>query len=800
MIYPENFESLVGFQRIREIVLAHCFFDDNHRLPQHLTFSTDIQTIETHWTRMDEWNSLRGIVPAVMDFSGCINLLPALQYLGIENFGFQLDDLFAIYNCIEKYLHLKKAIVKNLDLYPQLNALLVAEDGLEKATLIISKVIDAKGNIRPNASVELSKLLSDISKLETRSRSIARTVFNSLKSQGITGETDITVRDGRLVIPLIAEHKKKVQGFLKDVSATGKILYIEPAESVEVNNLLEEKKYLRDAEIERILKAITAELAPYKSNLAMMTDALNDFDSIQSKLYLCDTLKAERPKIVEEQILNLKEAVHPQLWLKNKLAKIKTVPLDITITSEHRLLLISGPNAGGKSIALKTALMLQYMAQCGLFITAAPNSTVGIFNSIAAIIGDGQNVEEGLSTFSAHLQHLKNLLDFSDSKTLFGIDEIGTGTDPHFGAPIAIVLLQNFIQKQSYGIVTSHFSELKNWASQTPNVMNASMLYDVQQLSPLFILKTGKPGSSFALELLKKNNFSENIISDIETIIGEEKGNTEKLMVELQQKEYEINELLDYNAAQRKHLDNLVKEYQELRDKLTVHKSEIVLTAKKEAKNIVDSANTLVEQTVKKIKEKGAVKKVLHTERNKLDNKREQLNFQIEKQVRQNVEIVKAQTIEKIPLAAGLEVKHAINDNIGSILELKEKKSLVLFGIIKMWVENEFLVPINKGIQAKGKDKSRGVGGINWVDKMSSFNTNMDVRGLTGEEAVIKTSKWLSEAYMLGQFNLKIIHGRGTGAVRKALFDYFKTQNFIKGWKYEHAEAGGDGATLVELI
>lgn len=799
MIYPENFETLCGFQRIREIIDSHCFFEENYRLEAQLAFSTEVAEIKHRWDCLDQWNHLRAHVPAVMDFTGCSNVLPVLNRLGIENYAVQPEALFAIASCIEKFLHLKKFIAREPLLYPALLPLVETEEGLEPAATLINKVIDSKGNIRPNASVELGKLLAEISRLETRARSIARHIFTGLKAQGLTAETDLTVREGRLVIPVIAEHKRKVNGFLKDVSATGKILYIEPTESIEINNLLAEKRHLKDVEIERILRKLTAELKPYKPLLVQMLNALNDFDAVQARLYLCDLIKAERPMLENDQQVVLKQAYHPQLWLKNKINKQKTIPLDIEINNDSKIVLISGPNAGGKSIALKTVLLLQYMAQCGLFISAAPNSKVGIFENISAIIGDGQDVEEGLSTFSAHLNHLKKLYEVSNSATLFGIDEIGTGTDPHFGAPIAIVLLNYFLSKGSRGIVTSHYSELKNWAANTTGVTNASMLYDVEALTPLFILKTGKPGSSFAVELLKKNAFPVSVLNDIEKMVGEEKGNTEKLMVELQQKEHEINELLEYNKDQRKYLDTLINEYQQLRDKLSVRKTEIVLSAKKEAKNIVDSANTLVEHTVKKIKEKKASGKIINAEKNKLEHKKQQLQNQIEQQVKESVELIKAQTEELPPLEENMEVKHAVNDNMGVILELKPKKSLVLFGILKMWVDNEFLIPVIKKAEAQ-KSKGKGVSGINWVNKMSSFNTVLDVRGLTGEEAVLKAGNWLSEANMLGQFKLKIVHGRGTGAVRKAIYDYMKTQNFIKSWKYEHTESGGDGATLIDLI
>jgi DNA mismatch repair protein MutS2 len=683
---------------------------------------------------------------------------------------------------------------KNAEAFPLLTQRSGNPEGIAEVRRIIAATIDNKSKLLPYASAAYGKITAEIEKLEKTARDSVQQVFKKWKNAGFTAETDITVRDERLVIPVLAENKRKVQGFVKDVSATGKIIYVEPLESLELNNRLTELYADKRREREKILKSVAAQLRPHSEGLRQSMQVLTAFDVIQARYALSQRLQAQRPLVEDKPVLFLKKGLNPLLWLKFKGQKNAVVPMDLELSAEHRIAIISGPNAGGKSISLKTAILLQYMAQCGLFIPALPESIVGVFYNISVDCGDGQSLEDGLSTFSAHLQHLKKMTTIASPRSLFAIDELGDGTDPRFGGPIAQVVLESFLQSGALGVVTTHYSRLKEWAGHTEGVLNASMAYDSKELKPLYTLISGKPGSSFALELMRKTGFDESHIVRVRSLSGEESGRTEDLLLELSEKQQDLDALLTENVKKQEQLDLLLNEYATLKDKIQGKRKDILDDARNKASELLKEANKQIELTIRTIREHGAQPEKTKQVREKLEQFREKA---VKPKEKPQPAVPAAPKVVFTDYKPGMWVINMLNSTKGEVLEVKKDRVLAAFGLLKMWVPIQEIEPV---VADTNKKHAKKVSGFDWVDRQASFSPNLDVRGALADEALRKVQVWLEEAYALGQSPLKIVHGRGDGILRKALREYFKKLNYVRSWHSEREENGGDGCTIVELM
>jgi DNA mismatch repair protein MutS2 len=669
-----------------------------------------------------------------------------------------------------------------------LYALAIEDEGLQTVTRHIDAVINDKGQMKPNASVAFSKLTTDIERIEKEVRNQVKQIFKQWRDAGYTADAELTVREERIVIPVKAEHKRKVDGFVKDVSATGQVLFVEPVQSLELNNRLKELYAERRRERERILLKTTDTLRPYRDAVDAAMHSLVSMDILSAKMAYFGSIVAQRPVLTPHPVISLKRAINPLLKSRNP------VPLDLQLTLENRFLIISGPNAGGKSVALKTAFLLQYMVQHGLFIPASPDTECGVFEGMMIDCGDGQSMEAGLSTFSAHLAHLKAMTAAAKPGILLGVDEIGDGTDPRFGGPIARVILEQLLKKGASAIVTTHFSSVKEWAGQTPGVLNAGMAYDLQHLQPLYRMVPGKPGSSFALQLLKKTGFSDHVIKEIEGLGGEESRKTEHLLIELEQQQVKLQHLLAENEQKEKHLQMLLEEYHSLKQKIETRRREMLDQAKIKAGRMLDEANKQIEMTIRVIREHKADKVKTQEVRGKFNQFREKMKTEPEKEVKSEKPEKPALTIKWIP---GMPVKSVQNGAVGEVLEVKKDKLKVALGLVQVWLP---LTEVEPAQQLKNAKSTVTTKGFNWVERNATFNPRLDLRGEREEDALKKVALWMDEAYALGQFNLKIIHGRGDGILRKSLRQYLKTLNYVRSYHSEQEEQGGDGCTVITLM
>jgi DNA mismatch repair protein MutS2 len=746
---------------------------------------TDVSVIREYFDQTDQWRLFTEKHPAAVPFDGSEDLMQGIAVLAVENAFFTEEELFALSKTLQNYLRTSSVLRKFSADYPLLHGLLGEEDGLLTVVRGIDAVLSEKGQLKPNASVPFAKLSTDIERIEKEVRSQVKQIFKQWRDAGYTADAELTVREERIVIPVRAEHKRRVNGFVKDVSSTGQVLFVEPVESLELNNRLKELYADRRRERERILLRTTDTIRPYHDSIQSVMQSLVEMDLVSARLAYAVAIGAQRPVLRSEATILLKKAINPLL----KTARV--VPLEIQLSVENRFLVISGPNAGGKSVALKTAFLLQYMVQHGLFIPASPDSECGVFEGMMIDCGDGQSMDTGLSTFSAHLAHLKAMTDAAKPGILLGVDEIGDGTDPRFGGPIARVILDQLLKKGASAIVTTHFSSVKEWAGQTAGVQNAGMAYDLQHLQPLYRMVPGKPGSSFALQLLKKTGFSNQIIQEIEGLGGEESRKTEHLLIELEQQQAKLQQLLIENEQKEKHLQLLLEEYHSLKQKIEGRRREMLEQAKIKAGRMLDEANKHIEMTIRVIREHKADKVKTQEVRGKLNKFKEQIKTETapeEKPVKPFV------PVKWLP---GMPVKSMQNGAVGEVLEVKKDKLKVALGLVQVWLPITEVAPAEKQTTGKRVPNAKG---FNWIERSAAFNPRLDLRGEREEDALKKLAVWMDEAYALGQFNLKVVHGRGDGILRKSLRQYLKSVNYVRSYHSEQEEQGGDGCTVITLM
>lgn len=837
MKYPDDFESIVGFDQIRASIVGRLKYPSTHELAKNWSMQTEWEKVIQPWDLMDQISQLHVTNPSVFQLLGG-DISEDIQHLRIENFYLEEPALGALFQTVQTYQKLSTALLsRSVDL-PLLFALFPMEDAAKLVAATLGKMLDEFGELSARATPQYAKISQEIHRLEGEARNVMRGIFRDWKSQGFTAETDVTVREERLVIPVLAEFKRRVQGFVKDISATGKILYVEPTQMLEMNNRLKELFAEKRRERERILRQITAEMSPHQIALKEMMDRLVQLDFALAKWDWCLAEKAERPKLSSVPQVVLRRAYHPVLRRQLKQQKKEPVPLSLVL-SDQRIMVVSGPNAGGKSVVLKTVLLLQYMVQCGLFVTADPESRFGVFDYLGIDCGDGQNIEQGLSTFSAHLHHLKNLLSHSSDRALIGMDEIGAGTDPRFGAPIAQAVLEQMLNQGAFVIATTHFSQLREWGMGLTEVVQASMAYDAEALKPLYHLVVGKPGSSFALELMRKTGFESQWIDRIKTLAGKQMGKTEDLMLSLEKQNQQLLQQVGSYNEKLRHLEELTHSYQQLKDKLQSKRQEYLLSARDEAKKLLADTNQQIENTIRAIREHGAEKeatlkarKALNQFKDEMDSgvnlgtsakgkaagMRGQVNVNSASK-RQNPEgvsvdaepsfqhrhSVKSLEIKDEPvlnakqLFPGVLVKSTATEAQGEVLEVKKDKAWVAFGVIKMWVPIAELLLTKKPVGGRS-EKTGQNGGFQWVERQSKYNPKIDVRGKRMEEATQEVLIWLEEGYSLGHQQLKIVHGRGDGILRKGLKSLLKTVNFVRSYHHETEAEGGDGALIVQLL
>ena len=798
MILPADFEQRIGFDKIREHLKEECTSTLGQSIVDKMSFLSHFEKLQKLLLQTDEFKK---IIQSGEYFpnSNYIDVSGFIKRAKITGSFFSEEEFYQLKLSLNTILECISFFDTYEEEYQELYTLRknVALD--KKLFEAIDEKIDDKGKLRNNASQELSNIRSSIFKVQAQLRSVVEKIYRQASQNGHTPEdASITIRDGRLVIPVLTEYKKRIKGFIHDQSATGQTLFIEPAEALEMNNEVRELEYKERREIVKILTALTAQVRPELDALDRAYKFLAVVDFIRAKARFSLKIDAYLPELVDKRMLVLNKAKHPLLKLSLEKQGKEVVDLSVQLNPDNRILIISGPNAGGKSVSLKTIGLLQYMLQNGLLIPAMPDSQCGIFKNLFIDIGDQQSIENDLSTYSSHLQNMKHFVDGANKQTLFLIDEFGTGTEPRFGGAIAESILEELYKAKAFGVITTHYDNIKNFAEKYPNVLNGAMKFDVKNLSPLYELEIGKPGSSFALEVAEKMGIAHAVIKSAKSKIGTERVNYDKMLNALGKEKRSLELQLKDIKGRENQLEETVKEYEELNNFLNEQKKNIIFEAKREAKAIIQEANKRIEQAVREIKESKAKKEVTQQAREQLkafDKKVTPTKEEQESSTSRNDEFKEA----KGAIQSGDFVRIKGQSAIGEVLAVGNKEAEILLGELKSKVKLNRLQRMSKSEAKKEKKKSYSASSTGMIERSTNFSQQVDVRGMRVEEAITAADRFIDDALVLGYNEVSILHGRGDGILRKVLRDYLRQYNYVKSLKNEHEERGGDGITLVTL-
>lgn len=794
MLYPSNLEQKINFNKIKEILKAECTSSLGMGFVDKVSFSSDAKLVER---LLDQTEEFRQILVSGETFptSNFTNLNPYLEKAKLENSFLDAADFHEVKLSLQTIRTCVAFFQKNEEVYPVLSQLLGLLIDLDLSLLkAIDAVIDEKGIVKSNASRELQLIRGQILYEEGRLRKVMERVFKEARAKGLTPEdAQMTVRSGRLVIPVAAENKRKLRGFIHDESATGQTVFMEPEEALDINNEIRDLEYMERREIIKILTQLTDRVRPAIPSLRKATNFLGLMDFIRAKAKFAQKTDSARPEITKERQVIWRNARHPLLEMALKSQGKKIVPLQVKLSGHERLLVISGPNAGGKSVTLKTVALLQYMLQCGLLIPVEPDSKSSLFDNFFIDIGDEQNLENDLSTYSSHLMSMKHFSNFADRKTILFIDEFGTGTEPQFGGAIAESILLAINKLGAYGVLTTHYGNLKQIASKNQGLVNGAMRYDVEKLEPLYQLEIGKPGSSFALEIASKIGISRDILAYAKSQIGEDRVRYDRLLTQLENEKNQYSELLAEVNSKDRLLKTRLQEYKELKETLETTKKKYIQEAKEEAKSLLDQANKKIESTIRQIKEGKAEKESTKQVRQELEAFKEKVKPEKVK--------VKAPSIMVLSgeIKVGDWVRLKDNGAIGEVLQLKSKEVEISIGELKSNVKLSRLERISQGEVKKEKKAISSRGNFNTNEKMMDYSMNLDLRGKRGEEILSLIQTFIDEGYMLGIKDLRIIHGKGNGILRDLTRNFLKDMSQVRHMEDEHADRGGAGVTLVAL-
>ena len=832
MIYPQNFEQKIGFDQIRQLLKEKCLSTLGEERVTDMTFSDQHDKVEELLNQVMEFVRIIQEEDSFPD-QFFFDVRPSLKRVRIEGMYLDEQELFDLRRSLEtirdivRFLHRNEEEEESDCPYPSLKRL--AGDIAVFPQLIgkIDSILNKYGKIKDNASTELARIRRELaSTMGSISRSL-NSILRSAQSEGYVDKDVVpTMRDGRLVIPVAPGLKRKIKGIVHDESASGKTVFIEPAEVVEANNRIRELEGDERREIIRILTEFSNVLRPSIPEILQSYEFLAEIDFIRAKSYFAIQTNALKPALENEQLLDWTMAVHPLLQLSLSKHGKKVVPLDIELNQKQRILIISGPNAGGKSVCLKTVGLLQYMLQCGMPVPMHERSHAGIFSNIFIDIGDEQSIEDDLSTYSSHLTNMKVMMKSCDGHSLILIDEFGGGTEPQIGGAIAEAVLKRFNQKKTFGVITTHYQNLKHFAEDNEGVVNGAMLYDRHLMQALFQLQIGNPGSSFAVEIARKIGLPEDVIADASEIVGSEYINADKYLQDIVRDKRYWEGKRQTIRQREKHMEETIARYQTEMEELQKSRKEIIRQAKEEAERLLQESNARIENTIRAIKEAQAEKEKTRLVRQELNDFRASVNELASKEQedkiarkmeklkeKQNRKKEKKQVSESqtpsprppkiTPITIGELVKIKGQSAIGEVLEINGKNTAVVgFGSIKTTVKLDRLERTNAAPQKQEPAKSTFVSSQThdqMYEKKLGFKQDIDVRGMRGDEALQAVTYFIDDAILVGMGRVRILHGTGTGILRTLIRQYLDTVPGVRHFADEHVQFGGAGITVVDL-
>ena len=827
MIYPSNFEQKIGFDRLREQIVELCNTFAAREIIRGERFSTSAEEITLRQEIADEMRVL-----IMLDPDAPRDEFPDLEgvvaKIGVEGAFLTAEELVILRQALTAVGNMVGFIMsRREEQYPRLRTrserVCVFPDVIRR----INQLVDDDGEIRDGASHELLSIRRAIREHEGQVSKRLQQVLNNAKRAGVVdADAMISIRDGRAVIPVSAANKRKLNGFIHDESATGRTFYIEPVEVVELNNQLKELEYAERREIVRLLTEFTEELRPDAEPISEAGEYLSEMDAVRAKARWAIENGAGKPIVSLDDRMVLRNAYHPLLAQTLKREKKELVPLDMQLDKEKHILVISGPNAGGKSVCLKTTGIVQYMFQCGFPVTAGEMSELPVFDSICIDIGDEQSMDNDLSTYSSHLLNMKNMLQAASSKTLVLIDEFGSGTEPVIGGAIAEAILERLLEKGCYGVITTHYSNIKYYATGTDGIANGAMMFDVQNIRPLFKLEQGKPGSSFAIEIARKIGLPEDIIRTASDKAGSDHINLERQLREIARDRRYWSQKRDRIRQTDRKVEELESSYEQQLSRIKEERKEIIGKAKEEAQRLIADANRQIENTIRTIKEAQAEKELTRLARRELDEFKESVektsssfdSHKVEqemekllrrKQRREENKKRKGEVVAEPelavpapkPIEVGSKVKIEGQEVLGVVQSIKGKRAQVAFGQILTMVEKDKLILVSNAEYKKSirPTQARTVLSVDISTRKLNFRDSVDVRGMRAVEALEVVQDLVDDALMVGVGGVTILHGKGTGALQQEIRRYLRSIPEVESAKDEHADRGGAGITVVRF-
>lgn len=831
MIYPQNFEQKIGFDQIRQLLKDKCLSTLGEERVSEMNFSDQFETVEELLNQVTEFVR---IIQKEDNFPDqfFFDVRPSLKRVRVEGMYMDEQELFDLRRSLETIRDIVRFLQRNEEEesdhpYPSLKRLAGDIAVFPQLITKIDGILDKYGKIKDNASTELSRIRRELANtMGSISRSLNSILRNAQSDGYVDKDVTPTMRDGRLVIPVAPGLKRKIKGIVHDESASGKTVFIEPAEVVEANNRIRELEGDERREIIRILTTFSNTLRPSIPEILQSYEFLAEIDFIRAKSYFAIQTSSIKPSLENEQLLDWTMAVHPLLQLSLAKHGKKVVPLDIELSTKQRILIISGPNAGGKSVCLKTVGLLQYMLQCGMLVPMHERSHAGLFGSIFIDIGDEQSIEDDLSTYSSHLTNMKIMMKSCNERSLILIDEFGGGTEPQIGGAIAEAVLKRFNIKHTFGVITTHYQNLKHFAEDHEGVVNGAMLYDRHLMQALFQLQIGNPGSSFAVEIARKIGLPEDVIADASEIVGSEYINADKYLQDIVRDKRYWEGKRQTIRQREKQMEETIARYQSEMEELQKSRKEIIRQAKEEAERLLQESNARIENTIRTIKEAQAEKEKTRLVRQELAEFRESMDSLTSKEQedkiarkmeklkeKQNRKKEKKQNVPKeqqaaqqtpqvAPITEGCPVRIKGQSSVGEVLEINGKNAVVAFGSIKTTVKLERLERSNATPQKQEPAKSTFVSNQtqdSMYEKKLNFKQDIDVRGMRGDEALQAVTYFVDDAILVGMSRVRILHGTGTGILRTLIRQYLQTVPGVRHFADEHVQFGGAGITVVDL-
>ena len=819
MLYPDNFEEKIGFNTIRQLLLGHCLSPLGRGLVDQIGFQTDIGILLPELETVEELRQLL-LFDDPFPAQEYHDLRAELKRLRTDGTYIELEELASLRGFIATmtaiYVYLK--VRREDNKYPRLWALCEEMPLQRDLTAAINRILDEKGQLRDNASDELARIKSEMNRISNAADRQIRKILTAAKQDGLVKEdAEMTVRNGRLCIPVAAQFKRRLKGFVHDESATGQTVFIEPTEVFDANNELRDLQNAVQREIIRILTELTEHIRPLIPELLEAQRLMGRYDFLRAKALLAIDIDGALPHLYDKPVVHWQKALHPLLHLSLKRTSRKVVPLDVELNGERRILIISGPNAGGKSVCLKCVGLLQYMMQCGLLVSMQGTSDMGFFHSMFIDIGVEQSIENDLSTYSSHLSNLKAMDDHLDSHSLFLIDEFGSGTEPTLGGALAESILESFYAKNAFGIITTHYGNLKMFPDSHPEAENGAMLYDTQALQPLYTLKIGKPGSSFTYEIARHIGLDSRIIDNAIAKSGTAQIDYERKLEEIEIMRLETEKMLKQVHAADDQLAEMIDGYAEKFAELDKQRKDIIQKAKNQANSIVESANKVIEKTIRDIKEAKADSEKTKKARENVGELKKELQKEIisiehEETLKPIVPIKRAKPVakkteEKLEdrtIRVGDSVFMADMQISGEVTAIDGNDATIAFNSISLRTDLRKLAKISK---KEAREVRRG-GVVHYNEgsladamnkKLAAFDSTLDIRGMRVEEMTPILSDYLDEAALLSIRYVRILHGKGNGILRQVVRQQLSRRSDVETFEDEILEMGGSGITVVKM-